>query len=244
MIEQGYGPFVFYKDVLSVLTDSYGKNLDINGGIPFIGINEDINRSTSLNYNSVNSFITTGTDIDSDQFKLTSAFPYASSNNYRDNSFNVENTVFTPAMPRGNNAKHGISEVFYHDYLFRTTRKNPLSLPNSYFEFSNTRLNGAQIPTGTVDDNWYPDKPLTIYPGNVFGYWSRQVTPLPVSADYFKSYVNYNPSEPKAVPILAFFEYFIKNRNDIEEPENETTFYGSYYGCSIWNHPKLGAPLS
>jgi len=162
-----------------------------------------------------------------------------------------------------------LSEVFYHDLAQSVTRTNPLSLPTSYFEISNIRPFGASSQNGLLKTEFansfatQPEK--TIYtsnqgsgeytsytidqpkdlrsillPGNVFGYYqTEKAEPLPVSTDYFKSNTSYYPNETKDVPWLAFFEMDLKNRNDRIKPEDETTFYGYYYGSAIWQHSQL-----
>ena len=162
-----------------------------------------------------------------------------------------------------------LSEIFYHDLAQSVTRTNPLSLPTSYFEISNLRPFGSSSQNGLkkVDfTNSFATQPeKTIYssnqgsgeytsyqvnqqkdletiliPGNVFGYYqTEKAEPLPISTDYFKSNISYYPNESKGVPWLAFFELDLKNRNDRVEPEDETAFYGYYYGSAIWQHPQL-----
>jgi len=193
----------------------------------------------------------------------------------------IRQTDFTYGDYIGTN----LSEIFYHDLLKNITRKNPLSLPNSYFEFNNSRLDGTAISansrwrqqislsqfgegdytkqnesfsTTSGSNETYGFKNIGIsneqllsdllLPGNVFGYYQpKENSPLPIPTDYFKSFTSYNPSENGKNGWLSFFELDLRNRNtreDKDTPEQETTFYGNYYGVAIWNHPQLPDDLS
>jgi hypothetical protein len=157
------------------------------------------------------------------------------------------------------------SELFYYDMLYRVTRKNPLALPKSYFEFSNIRNVGVRHS----DDSYYSgrnylssfaDEPtndlnqpdigvdnIILVPGNVFcwrNYESGDV--FPVDTSNFKSSAGYS-TEEFTISQNAFFELDIRDRNIREgnEPPNETSLYGFYTGCAIWKHPAVdGMDLS
>lgn len=177
-----------------------------------------------------------------------------------------------------------LSEIFYYDLVKTITRKNPLSLPNSYFEFNNSRVDSVTVPvnsplrtsfgeyaTGdftkqneyrtistTNNQVGYNKKEFAVsneglfknllLPGNVFGYYQpKENSPLPISTDYFKSFVSYDPEQYGKNGWLSFFEVDLRNRNNRENkdtPEQETTFYGDYYGAAIWSHPNLPQDLS
>jgi hypothetical protein len=77
-----------------------------------------------------------------------------------------------------------------------------------------------------------------LFPGNVFSY-ANSGEPLPISTDYFKSNASYHVGEKYIQPWISLFEMDLKNRNERVEPEEETAFYGYYYGSAIWEHPEL-----
>jgi hypothetical protein len=193
----------------------------------------------------------------------------------------IRKTDFTYGDYIGTN----LSEIFYHDLIKNITRKNPLSLPNSYFEFNNKRPEGTvTVPfsnfdyrtdfgegdytkgneVNTLSTSFSSNTPTRGYkdwafsnklyleslllPGNVFGYYQPQKNiELPISTDYFKSFVSYNPQQNGDDGWLSFFEIDLRNRNtreDKDKPEQETTFYGNYYGAAIWNHPQIPQEMS
>jgi len=106
--------------------------------------------------------------------------------------------------------------------------------PNSGF-FSNWYYDGSDVP------NSFRYNAAMLYPGNTIIYVSSYGdNTLPVSKDYFKSNASYYPGEIyENEPWISFFEMDLRNRNDRVEPEEETAFYGYYYGSAIWQHPQL-----
>lgn len=96
-----------------------------------------------------------------------------------------------------------------------------------------------------TEDNYKSLRQLLL-PGNVFGYFMKRDPteinkPIPVDENYFEGSVSYEPNEQKKTAWLSVFELKLSNRNNREQnlPENETAFYGTYYGSCIWTHPKL-----
>lgn len=165
------------------------------------------------------------------------------------------------------------SELYYYDLLYRVTRKNPLSLPESYFELSNIRTPGVRsvastndstylgayhsrdnaqlwkrLDSGGVENTIASFSEIILAPGNVFSWVKyKQNDIFPIDTNYFKSNAGYNPNDSFNVARTAFFEMEIKDRNIREgnEPENETSFYGFYSGSCVWKHPAVdGVDLS
>lgn len=206
------------------------------------------------------------------------------------------------------------TELLYFDMIQRVTRKNPLSLAESYYEFSNIRpyslyvrslygdSGSESISTDTIIDNLrnelisadqggnfneeidyyscsrnsYPQNPLLSaglfverdcdsinnieipsqanawfalperenrrdfhripFLSNTIGFWQNNNTPtIPINQEYFKNITSYAPSNNDGGwAVLA--ETNLKNRNTRIEPEDETSFYGYFYGCSAWKH--------
>jgi hypothetical protein len=160
------------------------------------------------------------------------------------------------------------NEAFYNDSVQSVTRTNPLSLPTSYFEINNIRPLAVRGAFPRIDSNFYSYSVITkpayrisegielysgfftnvpyqellygplLSPANVFNYVNLG-GPLPISTDYFKSNASYHPGENYDQPWISLFEMDLRNRNDRVEPEEETAFYGYYYGSAIWQHPQL-----
>ena len=83
-----------------------------------------------------------------------------------------------------------------------------------------------------------------LVPGNVFMYVQTPAAEaLPIDTSYFKSNVSYNPGAERKSTWGAFFEVDVRNRNIRIEPEDETTFFGYYYGVSAWKHPATPTAL-
>lgn len=78
-----------------------------------------------------------------------------------------------------------------------------------------------------------------LLPGNVFGYVSYNNKPLPTDTSYFLSSVAYNPQQERPGWGISLFEIDLKNRNNPQATEEERSFYGNYYGVSIWTHPEV-----
>ena len=165
------------------------------------------------------------------------------------------------------------NEIFYHDLIKRATRINPLALPNSYFEFNNMRPFGTigQFGGGPYEGTWitkpysstvnttgyqgnssssYTDSRVEddiynlLIPGNVFMYVQTPVAnALPIDTDYFLSSRSYDPGVERTSNWGAFFEVDLRNRNTRIKPEDETTFFGYYYGVSAWKHPAVPSAL-
>jgi hypothetical protein len=83
-----------------------------------------------------------------------------------------------------------------------------------------------------------------LIPGNVFMYVQTVgVQALPIDTEYFKSYASYDPGAERTGSWGAFFEVDLRNRNARIKPEDETTFFGYYYGVSAWKHPAVPTAL-
>ena len=82
-----------------------------------------------------------------------------------------------------------------------------------------------------------------LLPGNVFGYVSYNNKPLPTDTSYFLSSVSYNPQQQRPGWGISLFEIDLKNRNDPQPAEEERSFYGNYYGVSIWTHPQVSEDM-
>lgn len=244
-----YGPSYYYLDFSRNRPISYGYSPEIQWyTVPFDNLETTLIWNPTANYYYNNGYESASTKS-SDTTRIESD-KVGNYNILEDNYNNIGN----------------LNEVFYYDIIQRATRKNPLSLPNSYFEINNIRLNGTVIPkdysnTSFVDkpfDATEPEKYNTItqysidndlesllLPGNVFGYFQSKGNnnnPIPIDTNYFKSYISYDPTLSfKTDKWLSLFEVNLVNRNQREgnEPENEHTFYGSYYGSAIWTHPKI-----
>ena len=174
---------------------------------------------------------------------------------------------------RSSNTFRNTDEIFYHDLIKRATRINPLALPNSYFEFNNTRPYGAigQFGGKSYEGTWitkpysstssttgyqgngsssYTDPSVEddianlLVPGNVFMYvQAAGVQALPIDTNYFLSSISYDPGAERTSTWGAFFEVDLRNRNTRIKPEDETTFFGYYYGVSAWKHPAVPSAL-
>ena len=83
-----------------------------------------------------------------------------------------------------------------------------------------------------------------LIPGNVFMYvQAAGVQALPIDTEYFLSSRSYDPGVERTSNWGAFFEVDLRNRNARIKPEDETTFFGYYYGVSAWKHPAVPTAL-
>jgi hypothetical protein len=214
-----------------------------------------------------------------------------------DNKRLVQDDFSNFYMRSSNNINTTTTEILYYDMIQRTTRKNPLSLAQSYYEFSNIRPRSISARTALPSSYYNLSTPY--YEG---GSWNTKIPkaryrttryevaagnytqvyvdaevsswtslnavdafkdfndtdfmnaipvlsnttairihanePVPIDVNYFKSTTPLPPSTSDRITsswtILG--ENYLKNRNERVEPEDETSFYGYYYGSSIWKH--------
>ena len=124
----------------------------------------------------------------------------------------------------------------YHDDVCRRTRDKTGSyypyLQEWFVSPTDYYYNGA-IKT----KRYYEDIARLPFPSNVIPYFypisfsPEEVPTFPIDQQYFKSIT---PVQGNYGAWFSIAETHLKNRNERIEPEDEQSFYGYFYGCSVW----------